>query len=159
MLCGNAITLVGCGLLTISTVGAFIFGKRTEESVSDKLNRYFRAANISSNNGFANGDKIYAKVIKELEPNKAYLISVPYGRTLKDFKIDAIKMIVGDSYDIDIRLYKDNIALLEFIEVAELPKMIPYQIRSEAAPNSLIIREANLKSKLYINIKTYLLNH
>ena len=131
---GTAISLVGCGLLTVSTVAAFIFGKRTEESVSDKLNRYFRAANISSNNGFINGDKIYAKVIKEIEPNKAYLISVPYGRTLKDFKVDAIKMIVGDLYDIDIRWFNSGVILLELIkEMSEkFPRLIKYETNEES---------------------------
>ena len=134
MLIGTAISLVGCGMLSIGTVAAFIFGKRAEESVSDKLNRYFRAANISSNNGFINGDKVYARVIKEIEPNKAYLISVPYGRTLKDFKVDAIKMIVGDLYDIDIRWFNSGVILLELIkEMSEkFPRLIKYETNEES---------------------------
>ena len=132
---GTALIVCGCGLLTVSTVGAFIFKpKPKDESLEVKLNKLFISTNICSNNGFANGDKIYAKVIKELEPNKAYLISVPYGRSIKDFKVDAIKMIIGDSYDIDIRWFNSGVILLELIkEMSEkFPRLIKYETNEES---------------------------
>ena len=138
MLLGSIITLCGVGGLVVSVVGAYLSEPNKADNIEDMINKCLKPIYVSYDNGI----KEYCKIIKTISYDK-YLISIPVGRSVNDvYKcIGAMQTIVGDGFNISIKLCKDNTALLEIEEIKEvggLPAIIPYEVRS-SAPKSLTI--------------------
>ena len=138
MLIGNIITLCGIGGLVVSVVGAYLSEPNKADNIEDMINKCLKPIYVSYDNGI----KEYCKIIETISYDK-YLISIPVGRSVNDvYKcIGAIQTIVGDGFNISIKLCKDNTALLEIEEIKEvggLPAIIPYEVRS-SAPKSITI--------------------
>ena len=132
---GSILSIVGMGGLAISTIVANLINPKMDTSIESKINQCLSTVYVINEDGA----KLRSRIIKKLS-NKEWLISIPIGRSIDDISkcIGAIRAVIGEGYDISIKLCKDNMALLELIEIKELPTIVPYEVRS-SAPKSITI--------------------
>ena len=130
---GSIVSLCGIGALVGSSLGAYL--SKPKDDIDDKINKCLSSVYVINEDGA----KSRSCIIKKLS-NKEYLISIPIGRSIDDINkcIGTIRAVIGEGFDVSIKLCKDNVAMLELIEIKELPAIVPYEVRS-SAPNSITI--------------------